>query len=421
MYLRSSRRELLTFVWAVAAALAFELPATAADDDSIALLHDYLAASAGERPPLADQAFAAAPLSRAQAKEARDLLVADWRARLHDERARELARGEITIADRTMPIFYKTFGERPANGRSLFISMHGGGNAPPAVNDQQWRNQQRLYEPAEGVYVAPRAPTNTWNLWHEAHIDGLFDRLIEDMIVCEGVDPNRVYLMGYSAGGDGVYQLAPRMADRFAAASMMAGHPNETSPLGLRNVPFALHVGALDAGYDRNNVARQWKEKLAALREADPQGYENDVELHAGKGHWMDREDAKAVPWMSQFTRNPWPRRIVWKQDDVTHARFYWLAIDPKAAETAAVVRAEVSAEVSAQDITLETSDVPSVFVRVDDALVDMDQPVTIRAGGAIRFEGVIPRTIAAMVQSLDERGDPASICCGLQLVQLVD
>ena len=40
-------------------------------------------------------------------------------------------------------------------------------------------------------------------------------------IVFEDVDPNRVYLLGYSAGGDGVYQLAPRMADRFAAASMM--------------------------------------------------------------------------------------------------------------------------------------------------------------------------------------------------------
>ena len=53
------------------------------------------------------------------------------------------------------------------------------------------------------------------------------------MIMLYEVDPNKVYLMGYSAGGDGVYQLAPRMADRFAAAAMMAGHPNETSPLGL--------------------------------------------------------------------------------------------------------------------------------------------------------------------------------------------
>ena len=55
------------------------------------------------------------------------------------------------------------------------------------------------------------------------------------------VDPNRVYIMGYSAGGDGVYQLAPRMADRWAAAAMMAGHPNDASPLGLRNITGFNH------------------------------------------------------------------------------------------------------------------------------------------------------------------------------------
>ena len=124
--------------------------------------------------------------------------------------------------------------------------MHGGGGAPPQVNDQQWENQKRLYTLSEGVYLVPRAPTNTWNLWHQGHIDGMFSRLIENMIALEDVNPDKVYLMGYSAGGDGVYQLAPRMADRFAAAAMMAGHPNETSPLGLRNLPFTLHMGGRD-------------------------------------------------------------------------------------------------------------------------------------------------------------------------------
>ena len=38
-----------------------------------------------------------------------------------------------------------------------------------------------LYTLDEGIYIAPRAPTNTWNLWHEAHIDPLFARLIENL------------------------------------------------------------------------------------------------------------------------------------------------------------------------------------------------------------------------------------------------
>ncbi len=94
----------------------------------------------------------------------------------------------------------ETVRHAPSSGAALYISMHGGGGAPPNVNDQQWRNQIQLYQPEEGYYVAPRAPTNTWNLWHEAHIDDLFDRLILAFVVCKHVDPNRVYLMGYSAG-----------------------------------------------------------------------------------------------------------------------------------------------------------------------------------------------------------------------------
>lgn len=400
-------------------ALVLLFPALAAAEggapSTLEQLQAFLATPPADRAPLEEQPFATIPLSRAEADAAREALAGDWRARLRDERRGELDAKQIKIGEHAMPIFFKTFGDAPATGRRLFISMHGGGNAPPRVNDQQWQNQQRLYEPAEGVYVAPRAPTNTWNLWHEAHVDDLFDRLIEDMVLCEGVDPNRVYLMGYSAGGDGVYQLAPRMADRFAAAAMMAGHPNETSPLGLRNLPFALHVGALDDGYDRNKVAAEWQEKLAQLRDADPDGYTHLAELHPGKGHWMDREDASAVPWMSEFARNPWPRRIVWKQDDVTHTRFYWLAV----AKEDAKAGAEVHTNVEGQIIEVASSDVPSLAIRVTDELVDLDQDVVIRSADKELFRGKISRTIAAMAKSLAERGDPASVFVGEQSVVL--
>jgi poly(3-hydroxybutyrate) depolymerase len=51
--------------------------------------------------------------------------------------------------------------------------------------------------------------------------------------------------MGYSAGGDGVFQIAPRMADHWAAAAMMAGHPGDAAALNLRNLPFTIFMGGL--------------------------------------------------------------------------------------------------------------------------------------------------------------------------------
>jgi len=261
----------------------------------------------------------------------------------------------------------KTTGEAPADGRSLWISMHGGGNAPAALNDQQWRNQFQLYDPAEGIYVAPRAPTDTWNLWHEAHIDPMFARLIEDYVALRGVNPDKVYLMGYSAGGDGVWQLAPRMADRFAAASMMAGHPNEASLLGLRNLPFAIFVGGADAGYDRNKVAAAKSAELDRLEKDDPGGYVHLSRIYENLPHWMNRRDAEALPWMARFKRSPWPKKIVWFQDDVVHDRFYWLKIP---GDSGAKAGDQIVATVDGQTITLEGRVPARTELRLSDELL---------------------------------------------------
>lgn len=342
-------------------------------------------------------------LSRTEATAAVDAAIKRIADQSRAERAAELKSGVLTVDGARMPIWATQFGPKSKDGtRPLWISMHGGGGAPAKVNDQQWDNQKRLYQPSEGVYVAPRAPSNEWNLWHQAPVDRLFERLIEDLVMCERVDPDRVYLMGYSAGGDGVYQLAPRMADRFAAASMMAGHPNDARPEGLRNLPFAIHVGGEDGAFDRNKVAAQWGVMLDALAQSDPGAYVHQVEVHAGKGHWMDREDASAVPWMAKYTRNARPLKVVWVQDDVTHPRFYWLAVDePKQGQRIVVTR-------QGQEITIVEAP-PSVAVRIllDDTMLDLDQDVRVTQDGKELFAGRVPRSKAVIERTLQDRFDP--------------
>jgi pimeloyl-ACP methyl ester carboxylesterase len=345
-----------------------------------------------------------APLSKDLAERAKRLLWEITVEHTRNPRAAELDAKTISFEGKTMRWLEKTSGEAPPDGRSLWISMHGGGNAPTALNDQQWRNQFQLYEPAEGIYVAPRAPTDTWNLWHEAHIDPMFARLIEDYVVLRDVNPDKVYLMGYSAGGDGVWQLAPRMADRFAAAAMMAGHPNEASLLGLRNLPFAILVGGADAGYDRNKVAAAKSAELARLEKDDPGGYVHLSRIYENLPHWMNRRDAEALPWMAQFKRSPWPKKLVWFQDDIIHDRFYWLKIPAGAGAKAGD---QIIATVDGQTISLEGRVPARTELRLSDELLDLNQPVTVRANGKAVHTGKIPRTAAAMKRSLEERVDP--------------
>jgi poly(3-hydroxybutyrate) depolymerase len=331
----------------------------------------------------------------------------NFKSELIKERQKEMDLRQITVDGVKMKFELKFYGKKPKEGWSLYFSLHGGGQTEPAVNEKQWVRHQNLYEVSEGIVFVPRSPTNTWNMWHQDHIDPLFNRIIQNMIMLYEVDPNKVYLMGYSAGGDGVYQLAPRMADRFAAAAMMAGHPNETSPLGLRNLPFTLHMGENDTPYNRNKVAKEWKGKLKDLRNNDPEGYPHLVTIHKGKGHWMELLDTVAISWMDNYKRNPYPKKVVWKQDDVTHNRFYWLR-DENPTERSLIV-----ASIEGQTIEIENTSVSDFTIMLNDSLIDMDKSVIVKYDAKEVFNATVPRTSTTILKSIREYGDPESVYYG--------
>ncbi len=353
---------------------------------------------------LANEPFAATPLTKEDSAKARAMLWAAHVEKLKKERAAELEKKELADGTLTMPFFTKTFGEKPATGRSLWISMHGGGGAPAKVNDGQYENQKKLYQLAEGIYLVPRAPTNTWNLWHEGHIDRMFARLVEDFVALEGVNPDKVYILGYSAGGDGVYQMAPRMADWWAGAAMMAGHPNGVPLLSVRNVPFALQVGAKDNAYNRAKIGAEYGEQLAKLRKDDPKGYENFVRIRESKGHWMNLEDKEALPWLAKFDRNPVPDRVVWKQTGTPHDRSYWLAVPKGKAKGGSLVVAE---RVANKITITKAEDVERLVIRLDDRMIPFQGPVVVEQAGKILHSAPVTRTIATLAKTLADRGDP--------------
>jgi len=363
------------------------------------------------RPPAERGAPPTQACSRAEAARLVSLAWAEAQTGRSNSAAAELAAKQIDLGDKTLKWMEKSFGDAPDGKHSLWITLHGGGQGTAEENDANWRGYYGRYEfPPGSINVAPRAPANTWDMWHVAWVDDLFDRLIADFVMQRGVDPNRIYLIGYSAGGDGVYQLAPRMSDRFAAAAMCAGHPNQVTPEGLRNLPFFLYMGGADAAYNRNVMVREFSAKMDALQASDPAGYPHRLTVFPGLPHSMQNREAEMIPRMSPLSRVTWPKRVVWKQDDVTHTRFYWLERAPESVKPLEIY----AAQVEGQTITIQSPASGNLTLRLADELLDLNQPVQVVAAGKTVFDGKVSRSFAAIAQALREREDPSTIATAL-------
>ncbi|HTL07047.1 MAG TPA: T9SS type A sorting domain-containing protein [Chitinophagaceae bacterium] len=114
----------------------------------------------------------------------------------------------------------------------LIVSLHGGGEEGPAdgsvlsrvityglpqIVAQGGVLQATYQNVTEGfVMVAPQAATGLSGNWPTYYVDQMIDYAIQNL----KADPNRVFLTGYSNGGNGVWKYATSSA---AAASRLAG------------------------------------------------------------------------------------------------------------------------------------------------------------------------------------------------------
>ena len=197
----------------------------------------------------------------------------------------------ISMGGHQMKYMMEIVGEPDENGLyPLYITLHGGGESSEEENNGQWMAMKDYYRESveNGIYVATRGMEDVWNLHFLDYSYPMYDRLIEDMILLKNADPNRVYLMGFSAGGDGVYAIAPRMADRFAAANMSSGHPNDVCLLNISNLPFEIQVGIRDYYSEtamRSIRGAEFEDILNAYRDSYGFGYDHRILVHVPEGH----------------------------------------------------------------------------------------------------------------------------------------
>lgn len=311
----------------------------------------------------------------------------------------------VRAGDKQSEFTVKQVGEKPAGGWPLVIAMHGGGNAPKAVNDSQWRHMQIYYKdhPEAGgyLYCALRAPTDEWNGFYTDYFYPLLERLIRQFVVCDGVDSNRVVAIGYSHGGYGAFAIGPKLPHRFAAVHASAAAPTdgETSPTGLHALPFSFMVGGKDTAYGRRDRCCAFDELLTKLKAAHPGLYPTTFTLVEGNGH-TGLPDRDLLAQLVPLVRSPLPKQLFWELTDGVVQDHYWLHVPVP------TKGARLDATLHDQTMTVTRTGDVAAEAWLDARLVDLGKELAYEVDGVEHT--VLPApSLRALCATMQQRGDP--------------
>jgi len=207
------------------------------------------------------------------------------------------------------------------------------------------------------------------------------------------VDPDRIYLSGGSIGGGGVWRMAARYPDLFAAARVDYGW-SWTERLFLENasnLPMWLYHDAADiwVPVEESRVAVE-----ALRRLAGPVLY-NET---SGGGHSRKLKDSSwgTDEWLLAQRREPFPERIHYTTTTARRGRAYWVdVLSFVDANKAADVRAGVIQGNSLTQLFLHLDNVDALAVDLPGELFARDVPLSVAVDGVrLQVQSPLPEQI---------------------------
>jgi predicted esterase len=273
----------------------------------------------------------------------------------------------------------------------LIISLHGAGGNGPGEIDFIWTRHLSAWK---GLIAAPsgQPPGAQWFPGQEAFVLGV----IQDVSQRANIDTNRVYVNGFSNGGNGAWFYAEQHPGRFAAACTRGGgNPNPSLLVNLLHVPVYIVHG------DQDRVIQVDHDRRDAKR-LEELGYTVVYTEVAGGGHtpFNAEENPKILAFFKKHVRNPWPKRLAFRLARPERFRNLWLEVPAGGAG-----RSDVKAEVKDGRV-IEVTGARKIVLWLSDGLVDLDQELVVRLDGKEAFRGKATRRFTTLVADLKERFD---------------
>ncbi len=184
----------------------------------------------------------------------------------------------------------------------LFVHLHGAGaraedvevgKVEIAATRLAWEEQ---YQETPCLIIVPLCPPDTY--WGE-HVSKL-EAIIDELVATTPIDPNRIYLSGYSMGARGIASLLLSRPTFYAAAMFADG---EASDEWVQKIDTPLWLWF--------SGERDWKKAEAVATAFNAAGkkahFEGFPEFTHNQIHWKLAHDEEVFPWVFSQVRGSDP------------------------------------------------------------------------------------------------------------------
>ena len=252
------------------------------------------------------------------------------------------------------------------------------------------------------------------------------------------VDPEHVYVAGFSMGGSGSWFFAGRHADLFAGAAPFSGvvmaapksqlaTKEEVRAIqhglvpNVRNLAMAYTIGLAD----RNCMPGTYlyvADRLSELARADPGGYAKiRFQTFPNLAHAFPPGEPKAaLEYLFSEERDTFPEKVVWEYTSdpspppgasdkvarIAKTCFYWLGCNqPADKQTIRATRKgnEIALEVQGRGTS-------GVTIFLNPAMIDASKDVTVKLGEKELYRGQPKPDAWTVLETLDARLDRAMV-----------
>jgi predicted esterase len=242
---------------------------------------------------------------------------------------------------------------------------------------------------------------------------GLGERDVLDVIAAVEraytIDRDRIYLTGYSMGGEGTWQIGLHYPDLFAAivpvcaisdpARLVRKEPARgggwdralmalASPLTIAENAMNQRVFIYHGAADTTVPVADSRAMVERYRQLGWLGKNVVYDELPGVGHaaWVPAyRDARLFSLLAPIRRPAFPRRVVYRTVSLRYRDAYWVRIDGIAR---GLTVAELIGEQDGRLFDLRPSNVSAFSLRLDPVQVPPDREITVRVAGKDVYKG---------------------------------